>query len=231
MLVGLGNVRGNPAPPVDVKLSPAVVPADGSVAALGGQWKTNFKTGREIVGAGEGNEQAVEIGAVAESTVTGPQHVSVSITRLRLVVSHVCVDPLVQRAGQFQRFVPGKRLGVEQGQWLAIDRYLEIGGEKQFTLGLVELGPGIAVLQATHFVARDVPGDPERERVGCGRLVLEIQHLVAVFRLGCLPWFDRPVHAQACGCLGPGGLRHREPDSQSSLTGNFLDRHAIVQFK
>src|SRR5262245_15872702 len=72
MAIRLGNIDRHPALAVRQEPGPAVIAADLTLRSIGGNRETDLELGGNLLGAGEGNKQAVEVGAVADLAVAGP---------------------------------------------------------------------------------------------------------------------------------------------------------------
>ena len=133
VLVGFGDVGRNPVVLVGVEEGPAVVASDGSFSVSFGNWKTDFKASRQSFCTSQRNKQAVEVGAVSELAVAGPDGISVAVTWSRLVVLHVRVDSLVEKLSEAE-LVSRSVNPFEQIEWPAGCGNQAVRLQKQTTL-------------------------------------------------------------------------------------------------
>ena len=103
VLPGLGNVYRNPSLAVDVELGPAVVSSDLGGVLVGRQRESDLEAGRDALGSSHGNEQGMEVSAVAFLRVAGIEHVAATPARSGLVVAHGGEDVVVNGAGFVER--------------------------------------------------------------------------------------------------------------------------------
>src|SRR5262249_48878116 len=129
-LVGLRDVHRHPGLAVRAELGPAVVAADRARAALGRQGEADLELGRQLVGAGQRDEQAVEVGAVAVAAAAPPDRVALPPARPLLAVLHVAVDYVVQQFRQ-PHPVRGELLALQQRDRLAADRHFFVRLEEE----------------------------------------------------------------------------------------------------
>src|SRR5439155_18040081 len=98
VLPGFGDVDGNPAGPLQVKLRPTMVAGDFTLAGALRQREADFEPGRDLFGAHHGDEHRVEVRAVAVPGVASPDGVPTAPARPRLVVAHGLENIVVKRA-------------------------------------------------------------------------------------------------------------------------------------
>src|SRR5262249_57132760 len=123
----LRDVDWHPARPWGEELGPAVISGDGDRISLlrrpvaVGERKADVPARGNAVGTRQGDEQGVEVGAIALPDPETVGHVAQPPTRHRLVVVHVFVDPVVEGTGASDDTVFAGRLTLRDGADLVGD--------------------------------------------------------------------------------------------------------------
>ena len=103
VLPGFGNVHGNPAFAVDIEIGPAMVPGDLAGASFGRQREPNFEASRNALRSRHGDEQGMEVSAIAFLGIAGVENVAVAPSGPGFVVAHGGEDVVVDGAGFIER--------------------------------------------------------------------------------------------------------------------------------
>src|SRR5947207_1126172 len=79
-----------------------MIAADSPFAAVARDGETHLKLRGNFLRSSQRNEEAVEIGAVAELAVARPDRVAVAPTDAFFAVLHMAIDDVVESSGGFQ---------------------------------------------------------------------------------------------------------------------------------
>src|SRR5205814_6763456 len=85
--------------------------------------------GRNLLGAGQGNEQTMEIATGAVAALTGPHRIPLPPADSLLAIAHMMINEVVEHpSGSY--LIARQSLALEQLERLALDRHLGVGLEK-----------------------------------------------------------------------------------------------------
>src|SRR5260370_14994283 len=144
VLVRFGDVHGDPAFALWTEFRPAVIARDLAGTVLLRDREADLELCRNLLGPGQGDEEAVEVGAVAVTALARPHRIATAPALTFLAVAHVRVHHVVYHAGAI-RLVVGQFLVLDQVERFAVDGHLGVG--------LEEIGQPCLFLRRKRFLA------------------------------------------------------------------------------
>src|SRR6266446_2449414 len=180
VLVGFGDIDGNPILAFGLELGPAMIAGHFAAAALFGQRETDLEFGWNLLSASKRNEHAVKIGAVSVAGITGPVRIAPTPAGPFLAITHVPIHHVVQDTSRFQ-LILGKFLVSNQLHRFAA--HGDTGIRLQETLRHVR-NSDLPLEIAANFPPLDTVSDSQGYHTLIVRFPFHIKHLIAVLWFG-----------------------------------------------